>query len=266
MAKARDSYLLAQVITAKFQGAKLMRQRIFWIVVCYALAMANASANINTPMVRSKSLLTHIPVATVGYRAPWLKHLREQARRATREDEHYLANLYWRILARNGDREAAFRLGVYYDQHGHTDADARRAVYWYRQAAMAGEIHAQHNLGVAYANGKGVAMNMRHAVKWWTRAARLGNPDSQYNLGIIYAQGEFGIKRNIALAKHWWHEAAQHGDAMAQFNLGALYVNSGIHDYCAATRWWHKAARQGVEQAVLALRAIRLRTDYKSCE
>lgn len=210
-------------------------------------------------------IIPDFDVHDVSYRDQWLKSLRAEAKEATKEDAPYLAIRIWELLANAGDRDAAFRLGLYYDVGDAQERNADRAVYWYRQAATAGEIHAQHNLGVAYAKGDGVMMDINMAIKWWTLAARRGNTDSQYNLGILYAVGEYGIKKDIELAKHWWHKAAMHGDPMAQYNLGTLYVNTGVHDYCEAAHWWTEAARNGVEQASLALRVIKTREDYQAC-
>ena len=201
----------------------------------------------------------------IGYHARLLQSLRAQAKRAMDDNAPYLAIRLWELLAQEGDRDAAFQLGLFYDDAEDQARDAHQAVYWYQHAAAAGEIHAQHNLGVAYANGDGVEMDINQAIKWWTLAARSGNADSQYNLGILYAAGEYGIKQDIDQAKHWWRKAALHGDPMAQYNLGTLYVNNGVHDYCEATHWWQEAAKQGVEQASMALRVIKTRQDYRDC-
>jgi TPR repeat protein len=225
-------------------------------------AAASILASVDT---HQRVLGKRLGLSDIGYRPAWLRSLRLKAVTASAENETYLANRLWRLLAQQGDSEAAFRLGLYYDDAEGNERDARRAVYWYRRAALGGEIHAQHNLGVAYAKGKGVAMDIAQAIKWWTLAARRGNADSQYNLGILYAAGEYGIQRDVQQAKRWWHKAAMHGDPMAQYNLGTLYVNSGVRDYCKAIRWWKEAARNGVEQANLALRAIKSRADYRAC-
>ena len=127
-----------------------------------------------------------LDVSDIGYRTPWLKSLRTKAQIASAENETYLANRLWLLLAQQGDSDAAFRLGLYYDGAEGNERDARRAVYWYRRAALEGEVHAQHNLGVAYAKGEGVEMDIAQAVKWWTLAARRGNADSQYNLGALF--------------------------------------------------------------------------------
>jgi len=211
-------------------------------------------------------LARDVDLSSISYERQWCNSLRTQAKSAEEAATPYLANRLWKILAGQGDPEAAFHLGLFYDTADGQDHDAHQAVYWYQRAANAGEIHAQHNLAVAYAKGDGVDIDINKAINWWTVAARRGNADSQYNLGILYAAGEFGIKKDIDKAKHWWRKAAIHGDPMAQYNLGTLYVDNGVNDYCEAVRWWQEAARNGVQQASMALRIIKKRQDYQSCQ
>lgn len=239
---------------------------LLFLSAFYLFDISSAAASIHSGPSRGALLAWQSDLGDIGYRAQRLTSLRMNARQASDDNEPYLANRLWTQLAREGDRDAAFQLGLFYDLGEVEARDARRAVYWYRQAADAGEIHAQHNLGVAYAKGDGIALDINQAIKWWTLAARRGNADSQYNLGILYAVGEYGIKQDIDQAKHWWRRAAMHGDPMAQYNLGTLYVNNGVHDYCEATRWWEEAAKNGVEQASQALRVIKTRQDYRACQ
>jgi TPR repeat protein len=262
----RNSRAISSALMADRSG--LFRRYVYLLLalLCSMLACAGVHASLLASADYNHDAIDRqFDIRDISYRTHWLQLLRSQAERASQEDEPYLANRLWEQLAQAGDRDAAYRLGLFYDVAAGDERDAQRAVYWYRRAAVAGEIHAQHNLGVAYAKGDGVSMNINEAIKWWTQAARHGNADSQYNLGILYAVGEYGIKPDIERAKHWWHKAALHGDAMAQYNLGTLYVNDGVHDYCEATHWWKEAAKNGVEQASLALRVIKTREDYHAC-
>ena len=244
-----------------------LSQSLLFLTLLYLLGISAAPASTVTGANVNRDLLSQrVDVDQIGQRTQWLQSLRVQAKQAAEDNAPFLANRLWTLLAEQGDSDAAFRLGLFYDVGEDQARDAKHAVYWYKRAAAAGEIHAQHNLAVAYANGDGVAMDINEAIKWWTLAARRGNADSQYNLGILYAVGEFGIKKDIEQAKQWWRKAAMHGDPMAQYNLGTLYVNNDVHDYCEATRWWQEAARNGVEQASLALRVIKTREDYHACQ
>jgi TPR repeat protein len=250
-----------RVVTQRRTGkTKWIGRYLLWIGLVTPMFAAQAATE-----NKSFYATTSSAIRNLGFQARWMKGAQQRAMRAMQDKQPYLANRLFRQLALDGNREAAYRLGLFYDTSRSADHDPARALYWYRRAAAAGEIHALHNLGVAYANGKGVAMDMQQAIKWWTLAARRGNADSQYNLGILYAAGDYGITRNLEQARHWWREAALNGDAMAQYNLGTLYVNSDVRDYCKAARWWKAAASNGVEQASLALRLIKRRQDYHSC-
>jgi TPR repeat protein len=265
---ARTTRPIVCAITV-YEGSPIRKLTIGLLLLSllYVIGISNTPAStLASANYTHDSVTQQFDLHTIGYRAQWLEAVRADAKHASDDDEPYLANRLWALLANQGDRDAAFRLGLYYDVGAGEERDAQRAVYWYRQAAEAGEIHAQHNLGVAYAKGDGIAMDINQAIKWWTLAARRGNADSQYNLGILYAAGEYGIKQDIDQAKHWWRRAAMHGDPMAQYNLGTLYVNNGVHDYCEATRWWEEAAKNGVEQASQALRVIKTRQDYRACQ
>lgn len=263
---SRNIGLRAHIFTRDHHQALIFLSAILCALTYFVLASA-ARASLPSPDNDYQSSHRFSKnMGEISYQSQRLASLRRHASQAVDNDEPYLAVRLWRELAQAGDRQAAFRLGLYYDTGKEQKRDSHRAVYWYRKAAMAGEVHAQHNLAVAYAKGDGVSLDIHEAIKWWTRAARQGNPDSQYNLGIMYAAGEYGIKRDFDQAKHWWRKAAMHGDPMAQYNLGTLYVNNGLHDYCEATRWWKEAARNGVQQASLALRVIKTREDYHSCQ
>lgn len=206
-----------------------------------------------------------IQIREIGYKNQWGKTVKANAQQAYDNDDTYLALRLWTLLAEQGDSDAAFKIGLFYDVGENGIRDADRAVYWYRRAAEGGNLHAQHNLAVAYANGDGVTMDINKAIKWWTLSASRGNADSQYNLGILYAMGVHGIKKDLEKAKRWWRKAAMRGDPMAQYNLGTLYVTGDVLSYCEATRWWEESARKGVQQASWALEVIKTRQDYHAC-
>jgi len=252
-----------------FGSRKLSKLSSFFLffTLLYLIGIATAQAKMLNNADYNHAIIHDLfNLNDISYRAHWQQSLRHEAKQAMQDDAPYLAVRLWQQLAASGDRNAEFRLGLFYDVGENQQRNPTLAVYWYKRAALAGEIHAQHNLGVAYAKGDGVAMDINKAIKWWTQAARRGNADSQYNLGILYAAGEYGIKQDIDQAKHWWHKAAMHGDPMAQYNLGTLYANNEAHDYCEATHWWKEAAKNGVEQANMALRVIKTRADYRPCQ
>lgn len=231
------------------------------------LSVTKVNAATHTANDAHSALVQDKYARTVGYQTSWVENLSGMAEEAFNDDEYPMAKRIWKMLAEQGNADAAYKLGMLYDTGvDGVEQDAAEAAQWYLQAAQKGHLHAQHNLAVAYASGDGVEMDISKALVWWKRAAQTGNSDSQYNLGIVYAMGVHGVKKNLDKAKKWWRKAAMKGDPMAQYNLGTIYANGeDVRSYCEATRWWEKSARKGVEQASWALEIIKTRQDYQSC-
>lgn len=80
--------------------------------------------------------------------------------------------------------------------------------------AKLGDVEAQYNLGVMYDEGAGVEVDLASAAEWYRKAAKRGFKDAQTNLGIMYLQGQ-GVERDISKAAHWFQLAADQGDSEA---------------------------------------------------
>jgi TPR repeat protein len=145
-----------------------------------------------------------------------------------------------------GDAQAQYNLGVFYDDGLGVPQNYGEAVKWYRKAADQGEDRAQNNLATMYANGQGVAQNYGEAVKWFRKAADEGNALSQYSLGLLFRSGT-GVPQNNGEAVKWYRRAADQGYGDAQFNLGSMYANGlGVpQDYVRAHMWFNLAAAAG---------------------
>lgn len=96
------------------------------------------------------------------------------------------------------------------------DSDAH--FEYYINAAKQGDANAQFKVGVYYDKGKGVTQDLTKAVEWYTKAAEQGYAKAQYNLGNSYYKGE-GVKKDEAIAVQWYMKAAQQGHAKAQAKL-----------------------------------------------
>ena len=124
-------------------------------------AVGNVVAGTNTAYDIHDALLKHQQTQTVGYRVAWMGRLSGLARQAFNDDDYAMAKRVWQILAKAGDAEAAYKLGMLYDTGADgVEQDPELATHWYLQAAQAGHLHAQHNLAVAYASGDGVKMDI----------------------------------------------------------------------------------------------------------
>ena len=124
--------------------------------------------------------------------------------------------------------------------------------------ARLGNAEAQFNLGVCYENGKkGVPRDLEQAVYWWREAAAKGHAEAQFNLGNCYSKG-LGVPENPEQAAFWWREAAEQGYAPAQYHLGMHYDDYRYiwNDPEKAAYWYRKAAEQGFEPARKALKNL----------
>ena len=64
--------------------------------------------------------------------------------------------------------------------------DYETAFRIYRPLAKRGNADAQFNLGMIYDNGLGIAPDKAEAVRWYSKAARQDFAMAQYNLGTCY--------------------------------------------------------------------------------
>lgn len=91
----------------------------------------------------------------------------------------------WLPLARLGDAEAQYNIGVMYDEGAGRAQDLAAAADWYRKAAEQGFMDAQANLGMMYYHGQGVALDHDSAAKWLRLAADQGDSDAANYLRIV---------------------------------------------------------------------------------
>ncbi len=120
----------------------------------------------------------------------------------------------WERLARNGDTEAQFVLGLLHSDGAGVPRNYEKAFFWYHEAAQQNHIDAQYNLAHLYLNGDGVKKDLVQAIYWWHKAAENGHVRAQYNLGFAYFRG-IGINQDHQQALIWIRRAARSNDARA---------------------------------------------------
>ena len=143
---------------------------------------------------------------------------------AARSGDFATALREWTPLAKQGDADAQFSLGVMYEKGEGVVKDNKAAVKWYTLAAEQGFADAQFNLGVMYYYGHGVPQNYFKAAKWFRKAANQGNADSQSNLGAMYLTGN-GVPQDFQLSYIWLSVAAANGAKFALENLNIVTMN-----------------------------------------
>jgi hypothetical protein len=155
--------------------------------------------------------------------------------------------------AAQGDAEAQFQLGKYYQKQAHD---------WHTRAAEQGHAGALVKLGDLYASGIGmgeeIEIDGEKAAQLYRTAAEQGDAEGQLRLAELYETGQ-GVEENRAEAIKWTKKAAQQGFVEAQLKLAEVYEQGLLgeeQDIREAKKWYKKAADQGEESAKQKLREI----------
>lgn len=113
--------------------------------------------------------------------------------------------------------------------------------------AKNGDVQAEYNVGLMYANGKGVKADIVQAIEWYEKAANHKNAAAAYNLAVLYEAMENKDVHAYEKAKFWYEKAALEGLPQAQNNLAALYLDGKYisKDTKKAFELFKKAAAQG---------------------
>ena len=182
-----------------------------------------------------------------------------------------------RIEAEQGDAEAQYTLGGYYEGGLGVERNLSEAVKWYRKAAEQGYVDAQIALGECYYDGDGVEKNRAEAVKWWRKAAEKEELPAFYAAECDESKSkkDEDVGDDLPETVRKFLPAAKRGDVNAQIALGEYYEKrfdgesvyvmlmtekdykereKMIRDLAKtfglkAFRWYRKAAEQGSAKA-----------------
>jgi TPR repeat protein len=117
-------------------------------------------------------------------------------------------------LAKAGDAEALYHLGLLNYAGKGVPENERKAVDLLKSSAEKGNVNAMYQLGNAFTFGNEtprlVADADIEAAQWYYKAAKLGNADAQYSLGLLFMAGK-GLEKNQKEATYWMQEAAKNG-------------------------------------------------------
>lgn len=82
------------------------------------------------------------------------------------------------------------------------EGDYPKAAKLYTPLAKNGNAEAQYVLGMMYRAGRGVTQDYQEARKWYRLASEQGHPIAQFYLGWIYAGGK-GVPKDRVKAHMW---------------------------------------------------------------
>ncbi len=127
-----------------------------------------------------------------------------------------LQGLHWaQLAAKKGDSGAQYLLGkAFFDGNAVLRPDRRQARAWFTSAA--GQKHAQaaYFLGLIYQNAYGVEADAAQAAQWFKQSAELGNTDAMFMLANAYVIGA-GVPSDPARAVQLYQAAAEQEHPLA---------------------------------------------------
>lgn len=109
------------------------------------------------------------------------------------KEDYYEASEVCAPMAKEGNTDAQFSLGVMYYQGNGLMSDMSKAQHWIREAAQKNHKQAQYNLGIMLANGMGSSANLVEAYAWLKISDDNGYSaasDSVLQLGQELSSGE----------------------------------------------------------------------------
>ena len=95
------------------------------------------------------------------------------------------------------------------------EGDYEKAAKLYSPLAKDGNAEAQYILGMMYRAGRGVPHDYNEARKWYLLASEQGHPIAQFYLGWIYAKGK-GVPKDNIQAYMWLNIAIANAGSEAR--------------------------------------------------
>ena len=160
-------------------------------------------------------------VAILVATAAWAQNDFEQATQAYESGNYEKAFQLWKVLAKDGDAQSQYSLGVMYYKGDGVAVDLTRAIYWFRKAAQQDHVNSLFNVGIAFWEGKGVDRDYFLATEWWRRAAQRNFAPAQYNLGVAYYLGK-GVQKDVDAAISWLRKAVENGHEGARQSIAII--------------------------------------------
>ena len=161
-----------------------------------------------------------------------------------------------RRAAEDGDRDAAYALGLAYLRGKGVLPSLPVAARWLTQAAEQGHGDAQHQLSWALMQGE----NLDSAPHRWFAAAQAADSvAAERNRALLFPDG-LGLPRDAVAAVRWARTAAEAGHGEAQAQLG-YFLAQGLgcdRSPADARQWYERAAKRGIARGELGLGAMLL--------
>ncbi|KIC71031.1 tetratricopeptide repeat protein [Candidatus Protochlamydia amoebophila] len=139
------------------------------------------------------------------------------------EKNYQLAFHYYLLAANQGNSQAQYNLGNFYELGKGVNQDISKAIFYYQQAAAKGFAQALYILARCYEVGKRVEKSFEKAFDLYQQAALQGHKKALYKIAICYEYGFLNIKESWKEALSYYKLAAKQGHLKAIRHLFLLY-------------------------------------------
>lgn len=173
-----------------------------------------------------------------------------------RDPRHPARAFEWfMVAAKQGHTEAAYYVGLYYQNGKGIEQDISEAITWYEKAAIKNDRDALYHLAMILIRLEDKDWASIHTLL--TKAAEQDHPNAAYNLAVMYQKGD-GVQMNNEQAIYWYEKAAHAGLPNAQYNLGMIYFEGKLvkKDEQKAKELWQLAANKGFDPAIKLIQSI----------
>lgn len=130
----------------------------------------------------------------------------------------------YKIAAMRGHPQAAYELGMIFNQNGEIFAYKQKAGSLFEIAAKINHPQALTELGILYETGIGARQDIPKAFKLYEKAVNLDDSQGYYRLGLCYLNG-INVQKDAQKGRELIEKAANRGIILAKTELGILYLN-----------------------------------------
>jgi TPR repeat protein len=154
---------------------------------------------------------------------------RNEGLKAFGERKYGLAMRQLKPFAVEGDPEAAYAVGVMYEEGMAVLQDYSLAEAYLLRAAQSGHLEAKVRLAFHLVEKRGGIDRAREAADWFESAARQGHSVAQLNLALIYNNG-FARPQNRITAHMWANIASANGSKKAKILRSKIEMQLGAEE------------------------------------
>ena len=162
------------------------------------------------------------------------------------EADEKLGYNYLKQAVDKGQTEAMTLLVRMFMQNEYDGIDATEAARLSIKAAKDGIPDAQLYAGLAYMDGVSVKQDYNEAARYFRLAANQGNDEARTNLAYLFQEG-LGMNKDLNKAFKLYRTAAKNGNLNGMFHLGICYefgIGTQI-DLTKAMEWYSRGDEQG---------------------